>query len=153
MRKLTAIIGTLALAGCTPDVDSSLTEYSFGSFVKITCDDAEFKRRQYEKYFSDLPEPDHSEVKQAMLEAEAECEALSPISEDLKESYKQLNSGVWLPRTRYIFQFSATPEDTRTVGLFQTVEACEEARDKVLSLGYPAEECRKRTLFRRIVWA
>jgi hypothetical protein len=153
MKQLIALVSTVALAGCTADVYSQITEYSFGSFVEITCNRAEFQRSQYEEFFSDLPEPKHTEIKQAMLGAEAKCGVLRPIYEGLKESYNELNSGVWLPRSRYIFKFSATPEDKRTVGLFETESACEEARDTVVSLGYEAEECRKRILFRHTIWA
>ena len=55
---LTVII--FATVGCSTDIESSQTDFSFGSFVDIVCSTVQSRQIRYDRYYEDLPEENRS---------------------------------------------------------------------------------------------
>jgi len=142
-----------ALAGCSADIDSSMTEYGFGSLVRITCSDAEFQGKQYNRFFRDLPLSEREDIEDRMEVAKKKCQALESVLEIVQPTHEKLKSGYLTPHTKYAFNIVESPEFYRPVGFFGVLEDCRDARQRLSAVGYEVEKCYKRTLFWKTAWA
>lgn len=153
LLRLLPVVPCVFLSACSDDVESTLSGYAFGSYVRIVCDDAEFQKRHFDLFFSDLPDATRVPIEMDLEGAKSRCAALSPIWASVADSHERLNEGIYWPETAYLFVLKVSEDDHRAVGFFDSKADCGKAMELIQKIGYDTRPCYRRTLFWKVVWS
>jgi hypothetical protein len=151
-RALLSLFALIALAGCKLDPDAAVTDYSFGSYKTLICDDAKFQESQYNEFFLNLPEEKRRSIEERLSTISRNCSSLAKVYKEVELSYKMLKHGVYWPREVYVFNLKLSDKDSRTVGLFKSQSACESASSLLSEVGYTVSLCGARRIFWKYIW-
>lgn len=140
------------MAGCDHDPDAGVTDYTFGSYKDLVCDDAKFQESQYNEFFLKLPEEKRRSIEERLSATKRNCSSLAKVYKEVEPSYKMLKHGSYWPRKVYVLSLQISAIDSRTVGLFKNQEACESASSLLSEVGYEVSLCGSRGIFWKYIW-
>jgi len=156
MNKLLIILIFPMLSACEIDNRASQTEFNFVSYVRFVCGDAEFQKKQYDRFFFKLPRKQREPIENRLSQTTQQCTALEPIKHASLETYEKLRGGIYWPKTVHLFKLSYLLKDEkhlRMVGFFGSKEECEAGRTSLKNVGYKVAPCYTRVLFWKVAWA